>query len=183
MARRSQGRIESMAEELFDVVDQNDRVLTQAPRSQVHAQKWLHRASHIFVFNSKGELLIHRRTVTKDECPLMYTSSASGHLSAGEGYETAAVRELEEELGLKSPVRFLAVIPANGAATSFEHSGLFWTMTDQPPTFDPGEIESGEFLPLPEVLRRVEESPDEFTPCFRTLFGWYVDRFGMNAPS
>ncbi len=113
-----------MPEELFDVVDEQDRVLRQAPRSQVHAQKWLHRASHIFVFNCRGELLVHRRTATKDECPLMFTSSASGHLAAGEDYETAAVRELEEELGLTSPIRFLAVIPANGAATSFEHSGL-----------------------------------------------------------
>ena len=171
-----------MAEELFDVVDEQDRVLKQAPRSQVHAQKWLHRASHIFVFNSRGDLLVHRRTATKDECPSMFTSSASGHLAAGEGYETAAVRELEEELGLTSHIRFLAVIPANGAATSFEHSGLFWTVTDHPPTFDPVEIESGEFLPLTEVLRRVQQSPDEFTPCFRTLFGWYVERFGMSMP-
>ena len=46
-----------MTEELFDVVDQQDRVLHQAPRSLVHASRWLHRASHIFVFNTRGELL------------------------------------------------------------------------------------------------------------------------------
>src|SRR5689334_2822442 len=112
-----------MPEEFFDVVDEQDRVLRQAPRSVVHANHWLHRAAHIFVFNSQAELLVHRRSATKDECPLMYTSSASGHLAAGEGYDIAAVRELEEELGLKSPLEFLAIIPANGAATSYEHSG------------------------------------------------------------
>ena len=90
-----------MPEEMFDVVDEQDRVLRQAPRSVVHAKHWLHRASHIFVFNSKDELLVHRRSATKDECPLLCTSSASGHLAAGEDYSTAAVRELEEELGLK----------------------------------------------------------------------------------
>jgi isopentenyldiphosphate isomerase len=103
----------------------------------------------------------------------MFTSSASGHLAAGEDYATAAVRELEEELGLKSPIEFLAVIPAKGAETSFEHSGLFRTVTDDPPCFDPGEIESGEFLTLVEIARRVDESPELFTPCFRTLFAWY----------
>jgi isopentenyl-diphosphate delta-isomerase type 1 len=167
-----------MPEELFDVVDEQDRVVRQAPRSEVHAGHWLHRASHIFVFNSRGELLVHRRSATKDECPLLYTSSASGHLAAGEGYEIAAVRELQEELGLTSPVEFLTVIPANGAATSYEHSGLFRTMTDEPPCFDPGEIESGAFLSLDEVSRRVAASPDSFTPCFRTLFAWYVKHVG-----
>lgn len=163
-----------MTEELFDVVDEQDRVLRQAPRSEVHAQKWLHRASHIFVFNTRGELLVHRRSATKDECPQMFTSSASGHLAAGEDYAAAAVRELQEELGLTSPIQFLAVIPANGAETSFEHSGLFCTVTDDPPCFDPGEIESGEFLSLAEISRRLAESPQLFTPCFRTLFVWYV---------
>jgi len=170
-----------MPEELFDVVDQQDRVVSQAPRSVVHANHWLHRAAHIFVFNSRGELLVHRRTATKDECPRMYTSSASGHLGAGEDYATAAVRELHEELGLSSPLEFLAVIPADGAATSYEHSGLFRTTTDDPPLFDPDEIESGEFLPLEEIARRIRESPTDFTPCFRTLYRWYIQQFGSSA--
>lgn len=170
-----------MAEELFDVVDEQDRVLRQAPRSVVHANHWLHRASHIFVFNSRGELLVHRRSATKDECPLLYTSSASGHVAAGEDYGTAAVRELHEELGLQSPIQFLAIIPAQGANTSYEHSGLYRTVTDDPPCFDPGEIESGEFLSLDEVTRRVSVAPQDFTPCFRVLFAWYLKRVGATG--
>ncbi|MBS0204291.1 MAG: NUDIX domain-containing protein [Planctomycetes bacterium] len=170
-----------MTEEMFDVVDSFDRVLYQAPRSVVHAQHWLHRAAHIFVFNSRAELLVHRRSATKDECPLLYTSSASGHLAAGEDYEPAAVRELQEELGLVSPLEFLTVLPAQGADTSYEHSGLFRTMTDDEPCFDPGEIESGEFLPLDEVARRVVASPELFTPCFRVLLAWYLQKFGLTT--
>ena len=171
-----------MAEEIFDVVDQDDRVLYQAPRSVVHANHWLHRAVHIFVFNSRGELLIHRRSATKDEAPLKYTSSASGHLSAGEDYATAAVRELEEELGLKADVEFLGIFPAAGAMTSFEHSGLYRTTTDDTPVFDPGEILSGEFRTLSEIQQMVETNPDDFTHCFRSLFQWYREQngFGQN---
>lgn len=165
-----------MIEELFDVVDEQDQVLRQAPRSVVHAHHWLHRAAHIFVFNTRGELLIHRRSATKDECPNVCTSSASGHLAAGEDYATAAVRELEEELGLISPLEFLGIIPADGANTSFEHSGLFRTTTDQPPCFDPVEIASGEFLPLAEIASRLECDPTDFTPCFQVLFRWYSER-------
>ena len=122
-----------MTEEIFDVVDQDDRVLFQSPRSVVHANHWLHRAVHIFVFNSKGELLIHRRSATKDEAPLKCTSSASGHLSAGEDYATAAVRELEEELGLRANVEFLGIFPANGVETPFNETRLMWRIMWPPP--------------------------------------------------
>lgn len=166
-----------MSEELFDVVDQQDQVLFQSPRSVVHANHWLHRAVHIFVFNSKGDLLIHRRSATKDEAPLKNTSSASGHLGAGEDYATAAVRELEEELGLTAEVEFLGIFPANGAETSFEHSGLYRTTTDQVPIFDPEEILSGEFHTLHEIQRMITADPDDFTYCFRSLFRWYLERF------
>lgn len=167
-------------EEEFDIVDLNDQVIGQAPRSVVHAYRWLHRAVHIFVFNSRGELLIHKRSSTKDECPSLHTSSASGHLSTGEDYEPAAVRELQEELGLTAPLEWLQKFPA-GPATSYEFSGLFRTMTDEPPRFDPGEIESGAFLPLPEIAAWVERAPDDFTPCFRTLFAWYWQTHGPTS--
>jgi 16S rRNA (adenine1518-N6/adenine1519-N6)-dimethyltransferase len=169
-----------MTEEMFDVVDQEDRVLFQSPRSVVHANHWLHRAVHIFVFNSRGELLIHRRSATKDEAPLKYTSSASGHLSAGEDYATAAMRELEEELGLTTSVEFLGIFPANGVETSFEHSGLYRAVTDAAPVFDPVEILSGEFHELGEIERMITHDPDDYTHCFRSLFRWYIERFAKS---
>ncbi len=163
-----------MTEELFDVVDMEDRILGQAPRSEVHAHSWLHRAVHIFVFNSRGELLVHQRTATKDECPLKFTSSASGHLHAGEDYETAAVRELAEELSLVAPLEFLTKLPA-GPMTSYEHSALYRTITDATPTFLAEEILDGAYYPLEKVAAWVKESPEEFTPCFRSLWAWYRD--------
>lgn len=161
-----------MPEEVFDVVDAEDRVIGQAQRSKVHSERWLHRAVHIFVFNSRGELLIHQRTATKDECPLKYTSSASGHLHAGEDYETAAYRELEEELSLRSPLAFLVKLPA-GPETSYEHSALYQTITDEPPVFLPEEILSGQYYPLAAISEWVDSQPDDFTPCFRSLWAWY----------
>ncbi len=86
----------AIPEEIFDVCDEHDRVIGTAPRSRVHAERLLHRAVHIFVLNSRGEILLQRRSATKDEAPLKLTSSASGHLSAGEDYEESAIRELAE---------------------------------------------------------------------------------------
>ena len=164
-----------MSEEIFDVVNENDEVVGQLPRSQVHAQGLLHRAVSIFVFDSAGRLLLQLRTPTKDEYPNCYTSSASGHLSAGEDYDEAAPRELEEELGLTSPLTRLAKFPG-GPETAREFTVLYESVTDEPPRFDPEEIVSGEFLELDEIQRRVEAEPEKFTPPFRTLFRWYIEQ-------
>ncbi|MFV0442370.1 MAG: NUDIX hydrolase [Planctomycetaceae bacterium] len=159
-------------QELFDICDAEDRVIGQACRGEVHARKLLHRAVHIWVFNSQGKFLLHRRSATKDESPHCYTSSASGHLSAGEDYSEAAARELQEELGLSEALEYLTRLPA-GLETAYEHTALFQVRSDAPPTPDPDEIESIEYLAPAEVSRRLAAAPAEFSPPFRALWLWW----------
>ena len=45
-----------MSEEIFDVVNERDEVIDRRPRSEVHARGLLHRATHVLVFNSRGEV-------------------------------------------------------------------------------------------------------------------------------
>lgn len=161
----------SSPDELFDVVNDRDEVIGQKRRADVHAQGLLHRAVSVFVFNSAGELLLQLRTATKDQYPLCWTSSCSGHVDAGEDYDTAAVRELREELGLTTPIERLAKFDA-GPETANEFTVLYRTTADSIPSPEPEEIERVEFVALSEVARSVKESPDKFTPPFRTLFEW-----------
>jgi len=163
--------------ELFDVCDEHDHVIGQAPRGEVHARGLLHRAVHIFVFNSRGELLLHRRSTQKDEYPLCMTSSASGHLGVGEDYATAAGRELEEELGLRAPLEFAAKFPAS-RDTANEHTHLYIAHTDDTPVPDPDEIAELEWATPAEVARRIADNPADFTPPFRVLFAWYEKEKG-----
>lgn len=160
------------ADELFDVCDADDHVVGQALRSEVHARGLLHRAVHVFVFNSRGELLLQRRSAGKDEYPLRLTSSASGHLGAGESYDAAAVRELREELGLSAALEFAAQFPAS-SETAHEHTRLYLARTDETPVPDPEEIASLEWAAPAVIAARIAAQPDDYTPPFRVLFEWY----------
>ena len=81
--------------------------MAKLPRSEVHRRKLRHRAVHVFLFRQDECLLIHKRADSKEEFPSVWTSSCSGHVSAGEDYDATAVRELFEELGIESAVERL----------------------------------------------------------------------------
>ncbi len=160
-------------EEIFDVCDAEDHVIGQAPRSFVHANQLLHRAAHVFVFNSRQELLVQVRSATKDEFPLCYTSSASGHLSTGEDYLESAQRELEEEIGISAPLVFLAKFPAS-PELAYEHTVLYRASSDTPPCPDPGEVAEIRKFTLPDLMRHLQEQPEKFSSPFQVLLEWYV---------
>ena len=166
----------SPPEELFDVVDEQDRVLEQLPRSVVHARKLLHRAANVFVFNSEGKLLLQFRSATKDEYPHCYTSSASGHLSAGEEYTESAQREMQEEIGIETPLEWLKKFPGT-PHNAYEHTVLFRTYSDGPFILDAAEIERADFFKLTEIELMLDKDQTQFTPPFRQLFRWYRENF------
>lgn len=162
-------------EELFDVVDENDCVIGVRTRSDVHRLKLLHRAAHIFLFRSDGRMLIHLRTETKEEFPSVWTSSASGHLSSGEGYLHSAERELQEELGITAPLSFITKVAAC-PETSLEFTELYRAESDDELHVDPNEIADIRWLSVNEIRTMLESAPDDFSPAFRVLFKQFLAR-------
>lgn len=161
-----------MAEENFDVVDDYDIVVGRQTRSEVHRRKLLHRAVHVFLFRSDGRMLIHKRSASKEEFPSVWTSSCSGHVSAGESYETSAPRELEEELGISADLTRLEKFAAQ-AATSWEFTTLFAAHSDSGIHPDPEEMSDTRWLMPAEIESWMQETPDDFSPAFRILFEWF----------
>lgn len=88
-------------EETFEVLDTEDRVIGLATRSELHSNPSLiHRVVHIMVFNTLGDLLLQKRSMNKDIAPGRWDTSVGGHVNPGEEIHDAAVREMEEELGI-----------------------------------------------------------------------------------
>ena len=88
-------------EEQIDVLDQNGNFTgIKKPKSEVHKSGDWHRTVHVWLLNSKNELLMQLRSPTKLNCPNLWDISSAGHISAGEDGKTSAIREMKEELGI-----------------------------------------------------------------------------------
>ena len=158
-------------DELFDIVDEADRVVGRATRREVHAAGDRHRAVQIFIWNTRGELLLHQRSATKDQAPLLWSGSAAGHVGAGDTYDETATRELREELGLACELRPIAKFPAE-PQTANEFHWFYEGVTDAEPTFDPNEIADGGFFSPAEIDRWRADRPGEFTAVFLKLWDY-----------
>lgn len=153
--------------EVFDVVDLDDRVVGQKTRAEVHAQGLIHRAVHVFVVGKKGQLLLQKRSLLKDVHPGDWDSSVAGHVDAGEDYATAAMRELEEEMGIvvdEPPQALRHIQPCEG--TGWEHVKLYRVPYSGPIAYPAAEIEAALWFPLEEVEAWLEARPGDFATGF-----------------
>lgn len=160
-----------MAEEIFDVVNERDEVIGQAPRKQVHAQGLWHRAVHVLVFNARGQVFLQKRSMLKDTAKGKWDSSSSGHLDTGEDYDACAMRELREEIGLivtQTPRRMFKVDA--GKETGWEFCWVYRCESEGPFTLHPDEIETGEWFAPEFVTKWIAEKPGEFASAFRLIW-------------
>lgn len=158
-------------DELFDVVDEQDRVIGQMPRREVHRLKRRHRAVHLLVVNRTGQVFLQKRSMQKDLFPGYWDSSAAGHVGAGEDYDGTAVRELEEELGCQpaKPPQPLLKIEAR-EETGHEFVWVYRVEAEGPFTLQASEIECGDWFTLAEIDRWLAERPHEIAPALIYLW-------------
>jgi isopentenyl-diphosphate delta-isomerase type 1 len=168
------GGYKIMSEEIFDVVNERDEVVGQNTRREVHERGLLHRAIHVFVFNSHSEVFLQKRSMTKDREPGKWDSSSSGHVDSGENYDVCAMRELREELGLivsKTPERLFKLDAC--AETDQEFVWVYRGEAEGPFQLHPDEIECGGWFAPEAVTRWMTEKPEDFASAFRLIWKKY----------
>jgi len=139
------------AEELVEIVDQDNNPIGAVTRRIMRQQNLIHRAAYVLVFNRNGQLFIQKRTPTKDIYPGYWDLAAGGVVLAGESYLESAQRELQEELGLAG------VKLAHLFDQYFEESGnrvwgrVFSCVHEGPFILQKEEIVHGRFIGLDEI--------------------------------
>ena len=159
-------------EEMVDLVDEDDRVVGVAPRSEVRSKNLLHREVAAICRNRAGAIYVHRRTETKDVFPGMYDMWVAGVVSSGETFGEAIRRELEEELGIAGaePV-FLFKHRYRDRKLNW-WTEAFEVRWDGPIRHQPEEVAWGAYLSEPELVAKLDEWP--FVPDGVEVFRRYL---------
>lgn len=162
------------AEEIVAIVDGRNQVVGSAPRREMRACNLLHRSTYILVFNARGQIYVQKRTMNKDVFPGYYDPATGGVVLTGESYEQGAVRELEEEMGIRNvPLTRLFDFYFADQRTRV-WGGVFSCVYDGPLTLQEEEVESVSLITVEEILRRAETEP--FTPDGLYVVWKYLNR-------
>ena len=140
-----------MQTEWLPIVDETDQVIGQKTRQQIHQLQLRHRAVHILVFNSQGQIFLQKRSMQKDLNKGLWDTSAAGHVDPGETYLQTARRELQEELGIDAELQFLFKLDAS-EQTGMEFIEVYRCVHEGPFDLNPQEIDDGVWM-TPDALR------------------------------
>jgi isopentenyldiphosphate isomerase len=160
-----------MNTELLSVVDENDCIIDTCARHIIHATGLRHRAVHILVFNEQGQLFLQKRSMKKDLNGGLWDTSAAGHVDAGEDYDSSAVREIEEELGISAALKLepLFRLPAT-EAIGMEFIQVYHCIHNGPFVLAPDEIDEGGWFSVAEISTRIEKDDPQLTEAFKTIW-------------
>jgi isopentenyl-diphosphate delta-isomerase len=166
-------KITDNQEELFDLVNSQDRVIGQATRGECHSDSQLrHRGVLVLVFNSQNRLWLQKRSITKDLYPGNWALSATGHVTSGQSYQEAAQKELEEELGVKvkqADLHFVQKVSYQTKKES-EFDAIFLTRHNGPFRLNQDEITTGLWSDWESIGRQIQKKRLIVTPCTSLVF-------------
>jgi isopentenyl-diphosphate delta-isomerase len=165
-------------DELLDIVNDEDLVVDRQMRSTVHELGLQHRGVHVLLFAHDGKMLVQKRSADRAACPSALDCSVSEHVKTAETYLNAAIRGMQEELGVEAiELKPLVTFRMNYGPNDNEISTTYEGMVDpRAVRFDPVEIESVGSYSIAELTRMIDENEIRFCGWFVEILNWYLKR-------
>ena len=160
-------------EEFVVLVDEADRELGAKEKLAAHLAGDLHRAVSVFLFNSKGELMLQQRALSKYHSGGLWTNTCCGHPRPKETPAEAAARRLEEEMGIRCNLKkkfdfvYQAVLSKDLSEHEFDH--VFFGDYNGSPELNPQEAMNWKWMSLDDLRNEIRLNPENYTAWFKII--------------
>ncbi len=153
------------------LVNTKDEEVGTMEKMLAHEKALLHRAFSVFIFNHKGEMLIHQRAEDKYHSGGLWTNACCSHPRKGETTEEATHRRLMEEMGFDCPVseRFSFIYKAelDHGLTEYEYDHVFFGSFDGKPRINPDEVSDWKYISIATLTESMKQHPEHYTEWFK----------------
>ncbi len=162
---------------LIAEVNSKDKIIGFSDKESIHAKGLLHRAFSIFIFNSKGNLLLQQRSLGKYHTPGLWTNTCCSHLPKDMEMEKAACLRLKEEMGFNAELKHIKTfhyrVQFENGLIENEIDHIYVGFYNQEPKPNPSEVAKYKWVDLPTIEKEIELHPEEFTYWFKHIIKHY----------
>ena len=156
------------------LVDKTDHQIGEMEKQEAHIKGLLHRAFSIFIFNSKGEVLLQQRALHKYHSGGLWTNTCCSHPRNGETTIQAANRRLMEEMGMSCVLteEFSFIYKAKLDNDLYEHEldHVFFGTTDLLPQINKEEVADYKYSSFQDIQQEMKDYPERYTAWFKICF-------------
>ena len=161
-------------DEYVVLVNENDSQIGIMEKMAAHIVPRLHRAFSIFIFSSKGELLLQQRALSKYHSPGLWTNTCCSHPRNGESLEQATARRLKEEMGLTCDMHevftFIYKAPVGLGLIEHEFDHVWFGQSDDTPVINTEEVAAYKYMSLDDIAIDMKAHPEQYTEWFKISF-------------
>jgi isopentenyl-diphosphate delta-isomerase len=169
------------------LVDENDNAIGAIEKIEAHQKGLKHRAFSIFIFNSKGKMLLQRRALSKYHSGGLWSNTCCSHPAPGEQTKFAALRRLNEEMGfttsLKEVFHFSYMASFGNGLTENEFDHVFVGEYEGEIGASPDEVSDYLFKPMKEIKKELQNDPEKYTEWFKIAFpkieAWWKQHYQL----
>ena len=165
---------EQFSDEQVVLVNEADAEIGLMSKQEAHEKGVLHRAFSVFIFNSRGEILLQQRASSKYHSPGLWSNTCCSHPRKGEQVSDAAARRLKEEMGmncdLKHAFHFIYRAELDNSLIEHELDHVFFGFTDTLPQINEQEVQAWKYMTADSLIQDIHSNPERYTAWLKIVF-------------